>query len=96
MCKVSERSGDGNRRKVEFPIFGGFCPTYGPKRKFPKMKILIRYMGSPCMRNKRYLTQKKVLLCYLLIYETYGTGLRSLSSILMESSTDKVEKTVLP
>ena len=40
MCKVSERSGDGNIRKVDFPIFGGFCPTYGPKRKFRKSRVL--------------------------------------------------------
>ena len=40
VCKVSERSGDGNRRNVGFPIFGGFCPTYGPKRKFRKSRVL--------------------------------------------------------
>ena len=40
MCKVSERSVDGKTRKVGFPIFGGFCPTYGPKRKFRKSRVL--------------------------------------------------------
>ena len=25
---------------MEFPIFGGFCPTYGPKRKFRKSRVL--------------------------------------------------------
>ena len=73
-----------------------FCPTYGPKRKFQNLKILIKYMRSPFMRNKMYLTQQKVSLCYLPILETYGTGLRSISSIVMESLTDKVEKAVLP
>ena len=23
-----------------FPIFGGFCPTYGPKREFRKSRVL--------------------------------------------------------
>ena len=40
MCKVSEWSVNENIMKVEFPIFGGFCPTYGPKRKFRKSRVL--------------------------------------------------------